>query len=89
VYVKLNGVAQKCTNVVTIANVEANHPGQGAFARLADDLIAHGYAVYVELPHDPRFQRRLEKLGFVRSTHGQGIDFIKGHEGHTHDLHEE
>lgn len=73
---------RRCTKVIQIANIEAKHPGNGAFARLVDDLIERGFAIYVENVHNPRFRQKLQRMGFIEVNPCLGFHFLKNHEGH-------
>lgn len=57
-------------DVLDIANVTAEHPGQGAFTRLAARLLRDGHTLFVECVLNPRFARKLEALGFTRDRRG-------------------
>lgn len=51
--------------VLDIANIEATNPGQGNFTRLVERLHSL-HNIYVESVLNPRFERRLIKLGFTQ-----------------------
>jgi len=57
---------QKYTNVIDLANITADRPGEGAFTRfVADFRVKHpDMHLYVENALDTRFQGRLLALGF-------------------------
>lgn len=63
---------------VTIGNITAKKPGQGAFTRLFEDLKKQGFAIHVECVHNERFQRKLTELGFA-------LTFDKNYVYHTPD----
>lgn len=81
--IRIDGESWICDNVVTLANVVARNPGQGAFQVLVGDLLARGYAVYVENVHNPRLAKHLAGKGFVLVDVTFGApNFLYGHEGH-------
>lgn len=57
-------------DVLNIANVTAESPGQGAFTRLAGRLLREGRILFVENVLNPRFARKLAALGFTRTGSG-------------------
>jgi len=82
----LDGEVFRCTKVFTVANVVATVPGTGAFARLVDDLLQKGWAVYVENAHNKSFAIHLERVGFSRVNPEHGPNFLIGHEGHLEEF---
>lgn len=58
------GVFYRCHNGLTIASVEAEVPGAGAFTRLVEDLVVRGMAVYVRNCHNERLYAKLVRDGF-------------------------
>jgi hypothetical protein len=78
----LEGYLWRCSKVIQIANIEAEHPGNGAFGRLVDDLVLRGLAVFVENVHNPRFGPKLLRMGFVPVNTASGPNFLYNHEGH-------
>lgn len=53
-------------DVVTIANITAIHPGNGAFTRLVKQIMLEGYSVCVENVLNPLFEKKLIRDGFKR-----------------------
>jgi hypothetical protein len=51
--------------VLDIARIEAETPGSGAFTRLSERLLAKGINLFVESVQNPRFEKKLLKLGFL------------------------
>lgn len=82
-YVVLDAVPYWCSNVLTIASVDAEDPGNGTFTKLVERLVEKGLAVYVENVHNPRFRRKLEEdLGFIPVSQRSGPNFLRNHDGH-------
>ena len=84
-YVWFDGKSYQCRKLIQIGNVEAKKRGQGAFTALVDEIIAQGFAVFVELAHEERFQKKLRALGFipVNDTEDErSKNYLKGYEGH-------
>lgn len=78
-FVKFDGKYYWCEPTITLANIIAKSPGNGAFTRLLADLVSRGFAIYVENAHNPRFGVHLIKKGFrLLET---GPSFIFNYEG--------
>lgn len=81
--VQLNGEEfYRCTNVVTIASVDAARPGKGAFTGLVKHLVDQEYAIYVENVHNERFRVKLKQLGFVKVNEEAGPNYLLNFDGH-------
>lgn len=52
-------------SVLDIARIEATHPGKGMFTLLAAYLLERGIPLYVECVQNPRFVKKLERMGFT------------------------
>jgi hypothetical protein len=74
--------AWRCSHAIQIGNIEAENPGQGAFGRLVADLVSRGLAIFVENVHNPRFSKKLIRMGFVPVNITSGNHFLINHEGH-------
>lgn len=78
-YVRKTPVLARVDNTVTIANVRATRPGNGAFHRLIASLIARGYNIYVECVLNVRLRHTLLELGFTQvgqDSQGGGTNFL-------------
>lgn len=69
-----------CRNVITIANVVAVVPGEGAFTHLVEDLMNKGKAVYVECVHTPYLRDKLLRMGFIQVNEGTGYHYLINHD---------
>lgn len=77
ILIRINDKAWWCEPCLTIASVEAENPGQGAFTRLIEKLKKeYNFAIYVENAHEKRFQEKLLKLGFTQVNFDHGPNFI-------------
>jgi hypothetical protein len=87
--VKINGKVHRVNKVFTFANIGVDEPGQGLFTKLVEELVAQGWAIYVECVHDlnPRFQDGLRRRGYLelREEGGRSSNFLFNYEGHTHE----
>ena len=64
-------------HVLDLANITAEVPGQGAFTKLAAELLERGIPLFVECVHNPRFVKTLERLGFTRIDQPGAPSFFK------------
>lgn len=80
--IALDDKVYRCSKVVTIGDITSKKPGHGAFARLVEDLVQKGWAVFVENVHNERFRPRLESMGFIRVNDHQGFHYLFNHDGH-------
>lgn len=80
--VVIEGVMWRCTRVLTVANVEAISPGEGAFTDLVADLVRRDLAVHVECVHNERFADKLLRMGFIPVNQHTGPHFLFNHDGH-------
>jgi len=71
-----------CDKCVTIANITARNPGQGAFTALAEELMHKGWAIYVENVNSPQFRMGLLKKGWTQVNCSSGFMFLNNHDGH-------
>lgn len=72
-----NGELSK--NVLTIANVTAKKPGNGAMTKLLTELLDSGQEVHVESVVNERFADKLKHLGFIKT--GEKSFHCKGCKG--------
>lgn len=77
----IDGVFYWCEPCLTIAVVEADKPGSGAFTNLVKELRERPLAIYVENAQELRFQRKLLSLGFVEVNQCTGRHYVLNHEG--------
>jgi hypothetical protein len=60
----LNYDLERSVTTLDIARIAADDPGHGAFTALAERLLARGLPLYVECVHNPRFAKKLRRMGF-------------------------
>jgi len=77
----INDVFCWCDPCLTIATVNAETPGSGAFTELIQKLRQRHMAIYVENAHELRFQRKLLSLGFTQVNREAGPNFLINHQG--------
>jgi hypothetical protein len=82
IFVILDSVFYRCENVLTIASVTAEEPGNGTFTRFIGRLEEKGLAVFVENSHNERLRDKLLDLGFTRVDGNNGLDFLYNHDEH-------
>jgi hypothetical protein len=89
VYVLISNQFYLCEPVVRIANVTATNPGNGAFTKLVNHIVNDlNRAVYVENAHNPRFRKKLDKLGFISVNKNDGPNYLFNFEGRLNKINE-
>lgn len=79
VYVTLDDEFTYIENIITVAAIEAENPGNGAWTRLVEFLTNRNYAIFVECVHNTRFGNKLLQMGFKKVNEHTGDHYLLNH----------
>lgn len=78
-----NGVRYE--DVLDLANITAERPGDGAFTRLVERLHTQGLTLYVECVTRQRFAKKLLRMGFLPANSSPDCFYMLAQEKPTND----